>query len=274
MYRLTSPNGIGNFDFDPYKNNGVSGFDVDFTLLPFSPYIKISPRFNPTGLYGGDYNDFRGLICGGDYSLPITTDQWETYQVNNKYYQQIFDRQIESMDYNNSWQLAGDIAGAAGGVAAGAAAGAVAGSIVPGIGTAVGAIVGAAGAAIGGTVDVIKNQALYAEQRDKLQDEFQFNLKTVQARPNTLTRTTAYNINNKYFPYVEYYTCTDKEVELLEKKLKYTGMTIGAIGSISEYLNPEDTTYIQAKLIRLEGLDEDWHLVNAIKQELIQGVYI
>ena len=71
-WRLTSPNYSNYFDFSAEMNNGVQYFDVDCEYKPFTPYIHINPNFN--GLYGSDFNDVRGLICGGDYSLSSIVD--------------------------------------------------------------------------------------------------------------------------------------------------------------------------------------------------------
>ena len=73
MYRLCSPNYNGIFEFNAAKNNGVSYFNVDFTYKPYNPYIHLNPDFG--GLYGQDFNDANGLICGGDFSLPQTTSE-------------------------------------------------------------------------------------------------------------------------------------------------------------------------------------------------------
>lgn len=281
MFRLTSPNGVGNFDFNPAKTGGITGYEVDCTLLPFNPYIKINPVFgiyseqSQTNLYGGDFNDYRGLICGGDFSLPMVTSAWETYQVNNKYYQQVFDRQIQSLEYNNGWQLAENITGTVTGAAGGAVTGAAMGSVVPGLGTAAGAIIGGVVGAVGGIVDTIKGQGVYNEQINALRDQFGYQLGSIKARPETLSRTTAYNINNKYFPYIEYYTCTETEKEALRNKIKYNGMTIMVIGKLSDYLNPSDTTFVKGKIIRLpEELSEDYHIAQIIANEIQEGVYI
>lgn len=272
LYRLVSPNGVGEYQFSPSKNGGFTGFEVDCTLIPFNPYIKINPRFG--WLYGTDFNDFRGLILGGDFSLPILNNSWSTYQLNNKYYQQIFDRKIESQEYNNKWALAGDIVGGAAGVAGGIAAGAAAGSIVPGIGTAVGAIAGGLASAAGGVMDVIGNKKIREEQIGLQKDLFGMELGTVKARADSLTRGATYNINNKYFPYIEYYTCTDQELTALMNKIKYNGMTIGVIGKIEDYIDySADWTYIQARVIDID-IEDDTHMANTINGELQGGVRI
>ena len=272
LYRLVSPNGVGEYEFSPSKNGGFTGFEVDCTLIPFNPYIKVNPRFG--WLYGTDFNDFRGLILGGDFSLPILNNNWSTYQLNNKYYQQIFDRKIESQEYNNKWALASDIVGSVAGTAGGVAAGAAAGSIVPGAGTVAGAVAGGVASAAGGVVDIIGNQKLRREQIGLQKDLFGMELGTIKARADSLTRGAIYNINNKYFPYVEYYTCTDKEREALENKIKYNGMTIGVIGKVGDYIDySADWTYIQARVIDID-IEDDTHMANTINGELQGGVRI
>jgi hypothetical protein len=72
LYRLVSPNYSGQFEFSVAKNGGsVSNFNVDYTYRPYNPYIHINPNFG--GLYGIDFDDARGLICGGDFSLPVVS---------------------------------------------------------------------------------------------------------------------------------------------------------------------------------------------------------
>lgn len=263
LFRFVSPNGISEYEFSPAKNKGLTGYEIDCTLIPFNPYIKVNPIFG--GLYGEDFNDYRGLICGGDFSLPILSNAWETYQLNNKYYQDIFNRKIESQEYNNKWQLASDIVGAVTGAGAGAAAGSMIG------GGAIGAIAGGVLAAAGGALDVVAGQATFREGIQAQRDLFGYELGTIKARAETLTRTTSYNINNKYFPYIEYYTCTDEERTALKNKLKYNGMSIGVIGKLEDYLNPTETSYIQGELIEID-VQEEYHAVSEIANILKRGI--
>lgn len=264
MFRFCSPNGVGSYDFNPYKNGGLNSYEADVTLIPFNPYIKIHPAFG--GLYGYlPDDDFRGLICGGDFSLPILNDKWSTYELNNKYYQQQFNRNIESQNYNNGWALAEDIAGIVTGAASGAAAGSMGGPV--------GAVAGGIAGAAGGIVDTIAGQSKYKQEIQRQKDQFGYQLGTIKAQANTLTRTTSYNISNKYFPYIEYYTASQEEVQALENKLKYNGMTINVIGKITDYLGPGET-YIQCKPIRLSEISDDYHMASSIAQELQQGAFV
>lgn len=262
LFRFVSPNGISEYEFSPAKNNGLTGYEVDCTLIPFNPYIKINPIFS--GLYGDDFNDYRGLICGGDFSMPILSNEWQTYQLSNKYYQDIFNRKIQSQEYNNKWQLASNITGAVAGIGAGAAAGAM-------MGGPWGAIAGGVLSAAGGALDVVAGQAMFREGIQAQRDLFGYELGTIKARSETLTRTTAYNINNKYFPYIEYYSCTDEEITALKNKIKYNGMSIGVIGKLEDYLNPTETSYIQGDLIEID-IQEEYHAVSEIANILKRGV--
>lgn len=95
-YRLVSPNYSSVYEFSPAKNGGVKYWHINCTYKPYNPYINVHPHWS--GLYGQDFDDNRGLILGGDYSLPLTSDAFETYQIQNKNYSAIFDRQLTNMD--------------------------------------------------------------------------------------------------------------------------------------------------------------------------------
>lgn len=271
MWRLCSPNYSGLFEFNVAKNDGVDFINVDCTYKPYNPYLHLNPNFK--NLYGQDFNDARGLICGGDFSLPNVTDAWKTYELTNKNYQNTFDRQIQSMELKNNIQKTQDIVNAATGTISGAASGAVAGAAAGPWGVLAGGIVGGVGSLVGGIADVSVNELLRNDALDLTKDLFGYQLGNIQALPYSLSKTSAYTYNNKYFPFIEYYTCTDQEKQALESKLKYNGMTVMRIGKMEDYIQ-QNPTYIKGKLIRLEGVNEDYHIVNTIAGELNKGVYI
>lgn len=264
MYRLCSPNFNGQFEFNAAMNNGVDYFNVDVTYKPYQPYIHINPNFK--GLYGKDYNDARGLICGGDFSMPILTNAWESYQLSNKNYEQIFSRQIQNMKVQQKVQRTQDIIGAATGTLTGAGAGFM-------VGGPVGAVIGGVASAAGGAADIALNETLRREQISYATDMWNYQLGNIQALPDSLSKTTAYTYNNKVFPILEYYTCTDREKNALNDKIKYNSMNVGRIGKIVDFLQ-FDYSYVKAKLIRLEGTNNDSQYISEIAKELSKGVYI
>lgn len=277
LYRLVSPNYNGEFEFSPAKNNGVSEFIVDCSYKPFTPYIKVSPKFD--GLYGRDFDDARGLICGGDFSLTQASDPWIQYQIQNKNYQVMFDRQIQSMDITNNVQREQEkwaaITGTIGGAAAGAATGSMVGGALggSGIGSIIGGAIGGGVSLAAGIRDIQLQEQLRQEARDFTIDQFGYQLQNIAARPSSLTKVSSLNKNNKLFPFIEYFTCTDAEKQAFRNKLLYNGMTVMAIGTMNYYIQPTHS-YIKGKLIRLEGIADDYHVARAIGEELNKGVFI
>ena len=277
--RFVSPNFASSFEINVQKNKGIKNINVDYFYKPYSPYIHVAPYFS--GLYGEDFNDPKGLICSGEFSIATAQSQWENYEIQNKNYELIFNRQIQNLDVNNS--IAYDVQKITSGIGqgtsilTGAATGAVAGSMVnPGIGTAVGAAAGAIGSGIlsgvGAKYDLEYLKKSQTEARSYAVDMYGYNLGNIKALPYTLTRVSAFTENNKIFPFLEFYECTDEEIEALRNKIKYNGMTIMRIGKIVNFIY-YNNRYVQGQLIRLEGIDEDSHVIAEIAREIKEGAY-
>lgn len=264
LYRLVSPNYNGQFEFNVAMNGGMTKFNVDCAYKPFNPYIHINPDFGL--LYGSDFNDARGLICGGDFSLPQVSDPWANYQLQNKNYQAIFDRQIQNMQVGYKYQnLSQLISGSISAIGTGVTTGVLAGG-------AFGALSGLA--SLGGLVtDYYFNRQLQNEAIDYTKDLFGYNLGNIQALPDSLTKVSPFNPNNKIFPFLEYYTCTPTERQAFENKIRWNGMTVMRIGTIQEFLRSEET-YIKGQIIRLLDVDEPTNVLNEIANEINKGVFI
>ena len=279
FYRLVSPNYNGQFEFSAAKNGGIKRINVDCTYKPYNPYIHLNPDFGE--LYGSDYNDARGLICNGDFSLTLMNNAWETYQIQNKNYQNIFDREIQNMEVNQKVQRLRGITG----ILAGGILGGMAGA-KGGIGGALaGAATGTATAAIGVGINYGLDETLRDEAIDYKKDQFGYNLGNIQALPQSITKTTAFTYNNKIFPILEYYTCTDEEKIALANKIAFNGMTTMRVGKISDFINNEwsytinnqtikSKNYIKGQIIRLEDVNcDDFHIANEIANEVFKGAF-
>ena len=238
--------------------------------MPYNPYIHISPTFD--GLYGQDYGDSRGLICQGDFSLASVSDAWVQYQIQNKNYQNIFNREIAQMDKTRNYERIEESISA------------VAGSFQT---SAQGFMVGGGwGAAIGGTLglaagigDVAISESRYQANKAYKKDIFNLQLDNVKALPYSLSKTTAFTVNNKIFPIVEYYTASYEEKDIFAETIAATGMTCNSLGQIVNYINNswsynniKDRGYIEADIIYID-IEDDTHLANAISEELQKGVY-
>lgn len=272
--RICSPNYNGQFEFSPAKNDGVDYFNIDCTYKPFSPYIHISPNFK--GLYGSDFDDARGLICGGDFSLPRTSDKWQEYQIQNKNYQNSFNRQIENMEISQKYARTSEIVNAIAGGAAGTISGGTTGALIGGgVGAGIGAVVGGAVSTAGAIADININDKLRNEAIDYTKDMFGYSLENIQALPYSLSRVSSFNANNKIFPILEFYSASDEEKEALKNKIKYNGMTVMRFGKIQNYNNLNyDLNYIKGRLVLHSGHGIDAHTANEIVNEVYKGFYI
>ena len=285
-WRIAAPNYSNYFDFSVEKNNGVEYFNVDCEYKPFTPYIHINPNFK--NLYGEDFNDVRGLVLGGDFSLSQIIDQWEQYQIQNKNFQNIFDRQIQNMEINNSitrtQEIISGIAGSGQTAAAGAMTGSMVGTSAGPAGAIIGGVIGGVAGIAGGIADLVMSEALRTEAMDYTKDMFGYQLGNIQALPQTISKVSALNNNNKLFPVLEYYTCTDREKEAFIKKIKHNGMSVMVIDTIAAYLNNQwsivindktisNRNYIKGQIILMENLDDEFHLLKEISNEIYKGVY-
>ena len=255
------------FEMSPVKNGGINSFNMFCTYKPYNPYILVAPNFG--GLYGSSYEDSRGLLCLGDYSLPNTDTAWQQYELNNKTYQQSFNREITHME--KEFAIKRQEAGF--NIASGTLTGAVSGGVTAGMATgngyaaAAGAIIGGATALAGGIADYANLGKRQGEEINYRKDMFNFSLQNIKAMPNTLTKTSAIVANTKYLPFIECYDATDEEKEILRQYIEYNGMKAGYVGSINA------SGFVRANIIKYnESLPA--HEVDALNTELIKGKQI
>lgn len=267
MYRLSSPNQASVFDFSPVRNGGFNAVSLYVALKPQMPYIRVAPVFN--GLYGENFNDGRGLICGGDFSLTMVNDAWQTFQVQNKNYQLMFDRNVQSMEINaamdiyraaqpNRGRLVGDAIGAATNYVSGNYVG-MGENIVDAIGSRKQTLTNTA-------MSIISN----VDRIDNAKDQFQYQLGNIRALPQTLTKISAVTPDFMVYPQLEVYTGTNQEWTNLESSIEYNGIEINMMTQLSVF----DHGFIRGTIIKFP---EDMHISDeqaaAINAELNTGIY-
>ena len=275
LYRIIAPNYQGVFEFNVAKNGGsVDFFTAYCTYKPYTPFIKVAPDFQY--VYGSDFNDNRGLLCSGDFSMPRVNSAWESYQLQNKNYQNIFNRDIQNLEImqgieRRQHEVTGGV-----GIFTDALKGAVAGGMVGGgWGAAAGAVLGAGASTAGYLMDKDIMAIQHREQRSLAIDKFNYQLGNIKALPYSLTKIGAFDISSKIFPVLEYYTCTDKEKEAMRLKLKYESMTVMKIGYFGDFYNRfDEPKYFKGELIRCDEIADDNHILEAIYSEIMKGVYM
>ena len=143
-----------------------------------------------------------------------------------------------------------------------------------------GAFVGAAAGLGLAAAGAEKNQEWLNRQQQEAKsytvDMYNYQLGNIQALPQSVSKSSPLTANNKLWPILEKFSCTDAEKTVLKNKIKYNSMTIMAIGSLSNYATSSDfdKVYVKGQLIRLDTIKDDFHLIDAIYQEVNKGFYV
>lgn len=279
-YTMVSPNFSSEYHVPAYENGGVDFIHVDQTLLPYSPWIKLHPRF--AHLNGANLEDNRGLILGGSFNLTMLTNAWSEYVYNNANYSQLFDSQIAYQKYQNKMSLiSSGISAVSSAISTGTAVGTGL-SIMPGT-----AAFGAVAGTIAGGVSLAAGIADLAVQNDMNKksieyetEQYNLSLGNMKAQPSTISKITAFNINSLIWPVLNVYDCTDEEKSQVEKYFDYNSYRLDVIGKISDYVkHSDDYTFISGSLLRtnqeVSGVTQgDYNYISNINSELQQGIYM
>lgn len=284
-WRLCSPNQSSMFDFSAVKNGGVTGYSIDIAFKPFTPYICVAPIFSE--LYGGNYHDGRGLILSGEFSLDQVSNAWNQYKYNNKNYELIFNRQIATMDVENTYAMRtanqqrvtdamSTITGSLKGVAGGALTAMKVSGGNPYAGVA-GAVIGGGTALASGIVNSVYNaenakteSQIRAVDRQNAIAQYQYQLANIKARGDTVTKISTFNPDNKIYPVLETYRCTYQEQSQLVESVKWNGFALEMFGTVSDF--GISRNFISATVLRFDGVPNP--IADEIQAELNQGVYL
>lgn len=265
-YRLCSPHYESIFEFNAVQMKGWTSILAECTYKPYQPYIHVVPNFNPDSLYGNKYGDSRGLVSICNYALSIASDEWATYARQNSTYQLIFDREIQNLEVKQSAQRLREGLTAGSGLLA---------TLGAGLAGKAGAAVGAGTATLGSMINSYINDTITRpEELNFKRDIFKYNIANIKAQPQTLTKVSGIDINNRLFPVLEFYTCTEDEKSYFERYLYFNSYSIERIGKIKDYINTsQDYTYIEAEIIRFDANNIDSHELDYLNNVLSSGVY-
>lgn len=273
MWRLCSPDYSAIFEFNAAQMDGYGDLHADFVCKPYNPSIRVYPEFKR--LYGKDFNDARGLICKSSFSISRTESAWQNYELQNKNYEKIFNRQIQNLeitqDVAREEQVVKAVTGGIVSTVQAAASAGIAGG--PVMALLAGGVTAAANVA-GAMEDWKLQERLRNEQMQYNRDMHTLQMGSIKAQPDTLTSVDVLDPYFKIFPVIEVYRASQIEINALQDQIAWSGMKIGRYGQLNTFINPEGTTYVKGKLIRLDGIDEDAHYMDAINDELSIGVYI
>lgn len=271
LLRLCSMDGSSSININGAKNLGLSKLRVNCRYAPYQSYISLQPQWSM--FYGAEIGlkDTRGLNLTSTNSVTRTSNQWQDYVLQNQNYQDIFNRQIQSMDAQFDIQAnkaVGDM---------------VFGLVNTGVSAGMSSNPGsAAGSLIHGGLNLIQQGQGYSDMVDSFRERRSlsvdmFNLQNgnIKARADTLSKVNAMSPIYNTWPYIEIYTTTPEEKTALTTYITEFSMNIGAMTSqLSAYVtnNPNTRKFIQADIIRMSG-KMDSHLAEEIRSLISEGVY-
>lgn len=209
--------------------------------------------------------------------MPSADNAWNTYQLQNKNYQNIFNRDIQSMDFNMGIQMRNQLWSSSIGTFQDASKGAQIGAMIGGPwGALAGGIIGGTASMAGAVADTYTLKAQQQEQRDYAIDKFNYQLGNIKALPYTITKVGSWDISSKIWPFLEHYQCSEQEKQALKDKITWESMTVMRMGTMREFKKEGKWQYVKGSFVRLspDVLKEDYHMLEDINNELMKGVYI
>lgn len=271
LLRLCSMDGSAIININGAKNLGLSKLCVNCRYAPYQSYISLQPQWSM--FYGAEMGlkDTRGLNLTSTNSVTRTSNQWQNYVLQNQNYQDIFNRQIQSLDAQFATQ------------ADKAVRDMIFGLVNTGISAGMSSNPGsAAGGLISGGLNLIQQGQNYVdlvegfrERRRLSVDMFNLQNGNIKARADTLSKVNAMSPIYNTWPYIEIYTAAPEEKTALTTYITEFSMNIGAMTSqLSAYVinNPNTRKFIQADIIRMSG-KMDAHLAEEIRSLISEGVY-
>lgn len=261
QYRLCSPNQETMFEFSPAMNGGIETWEISANYRPYASYIKVQPTWK--WLYGEPiYNnktDFRGLVYNSALCVTQLSEAWANYISNNKNYQQLFDNEVGTLTKQQAIQMK-------------------AMEDTLGLRSYTGMPIGSILRVIGGSKDIDMTRELNNLALSKMETDFKYQMDNIKSMPTTIKKLTNITEDTRVFPFIEIYSASSVEEQSFEYKMKYTGYTIMTTGKIIDYCEPNEETFVQADLIRLDlsrsEESADNHIANEIASELAKGIYI
>lgn len=237
---IVSPSRKSQFKFKPYNNDGNMKFSTKITIKPFQSVIYVRP--STEGLLMRDWDDKECLIIQEDFSLTTTNSDWANYVYNNRNYQNAFNLQIQSKDFEREWERKIETAQAesdewtarnltaqkfqtyTGNL-----------PIISGIAGAIGTTDKDDAYMRAAQLDRQYNEALYQKTLDISKQTFQYQIENLKSQPLIPNTITAIDVKMLDGVYLEYYSTNDTELESIRNYYLYNGNRIDNYGTFQNY---------------------------------------
>ena len=293
-YSIVSPEQSSKFTFNFYDyvntitdNDGVNyaqlRISIKSALKPFSIIASavIIPEID--SLMNMTYDsDLRGSQpTSNGFECSLASNAFETYRRQNSNYQQIFNREQETLKKQHQVELKNENVATVMNTLSATVMGSVAGGNMADVGIgnffgakAVGAVAGgaAAGLTVGTAMSIQKseNEKLRRYEEDTQRFMFDMNIGTIKNLPNSINRISTVNeiILKDFWFQIEVYECSSAEKSIVDNFINNYSYSIGVFDYVSNYV--KNGWFIRSTLVK-SGYAVNLH--NIASNELKGGIY-
>lgn len=270
---IVSPSRKSQFKFSPYYNDGIMEFSTRITIKPMQSVIYVRP--STKGLLIQDWDDKDCLIIQEDFSLTTTNSAWTNYVNTNRNYQNAFNLQVQTKEYERGWerkieqaQAKSDIFNAANISAQRAKT--FSGNI-PIISDIAGAIHGTTKPDMNymqaAQLDREYNEAMHQKSLEISRTTFEYQLDNVKSQPLIPNTITAIDVKMLDGIYLEFYSTNATELESIRNYYDNNGNRIDNYGTFAKYWG----NFVRGKIIR--SINYTQPEVDELNLRLQSGIY-
>lgn len=247
---IVSPSRKSQFKFSPYNNDGLMIFNSKITIRPSQSIIYIRPTTQ--GLLLQDWDDKDCLIIQEDFSLTTVNSAWTNYVYNNRNYQNAFNLQIQTKEFERGWERRIEQEQAKSDEWTARNISAQKAQTYTGNLPIISSVAGALGTAWKdneymqmAALDREYNEALYQKSLEVAKTQFSYQIENVKSQPLIPNTITAIDCKMLDGVYLEFYSTNTTELDSIANFYNYNGNRIDNYGTFETYWGP----FVRGKII-------------------------
>lgn len=270
---IVSPSRKSQFKFSPYNNDGIMEFSTRITIKPNQSVIYVRP--STKGLLIQDWDDKDCLIIQEDFSLTATNSAWTNYVNTNRNYQNAFNLQVQTKEYERGWERQIEQAQAKSDIwtavnISAERARTISGNI-PIISNITAAIHGITNADTNymqaAQLDRQYNEAMHQKSLEVSRTTFEYQMDNIKSQPLIPNTITAIDVKLLDGIYLEFYSTNSTELESIKNYYVNNGHRIDNYGTFAKYWG----NFVRGKIIR--SINYTQPEVDELNLRLQSGIY-
>lgn len=270
---VVSPSRKSQFKFSPYYNDGVMEFSTRITIKPMQSVIYVRP--STKGLLMQDWDDKDCLIIQEDFSLTSTNSAWTNYVNTNRNYQNTFNLQVQTKEYERGWERKIEQAQAKSDIWTASNISAQRAKTFSGNIPIISDIAGAIHGTTNPDMNYMKaaqldreyNEAMHQKSLEISRTTFEYQLDNVKSQPLIPNTITAIDVKLLDGIYLEFYSTNATELESISNYYVNNGNRIDNYGTFAKYWG----NFVRGKIIR--SINYNQPEVDELNLRLQSGIY-